>query len=65
MWVNLLKHVTNQHEWYEGRCSHGPIEDDEHQWIDQDSQPMQALREIVLSKDFLKTFPFYTGLRLV
>ena len=65
MWVNLLKHVTNQHEWYEGRCSHGPIEDDEHQWIDQDSQPMQALREIVLSKDFLKTFPFYTGFRLV
>lgn len=63
MWVNVLKHVTNQHEWYNGKCSHGPLEETEKEWIQKDSPPMQALREIVLDKQFLKTFPFYTRFR--
>lgn len=60
MWLNLLKHVTNQHFWYGGQCSHGPLEQTDKDWIDPDSRPMQALREIVTEKAWLKSFPFYT-----
>ena len=63
MWVNVLKHVTNQHTWYNGSCSHGPLEPTEKEWIKQDSAPMQALRDIILDKKLLKSFPFYKMFR--
>ncbi|CAB3982210.1 Hypothetical predicted protein [Paramuricea clavata] len=63
MWINLLKHVCNVHEWYGGKCSHGPLNESDHTWLEPDSPPLQALREIVLDKKFLKSFPFYTSFR--
>ena len=63
MWVNVLKHVADEHTWYQGQCSHGPLEPTEKEWIRPDSAPMQALREIVLDKKLLKSFPFYTHFR--
>ena len=70
MWVNVLKHVCNVHEWYGGKCSHGPLSENDHEWLKSDSPPpppppLQALREIVLDKKFLKSFPFYTSFRYV
>jgi hypothetical protein len=63
-WINVLKHVTNVHTWYNGQCSHGPLDDvGERQWINKDLAAMQALRDIVLDKKFLKTLPFYTRFR--
>ncbi|CAB4019259.1 Hypothetical predicted protein [Paramuricea clavata] len=63
-WVHVLKHVANIHSWYNGQCSHGPLDDvSEREWINKDSAPMQALRNIVLNKKFLKSLPFYTRFR--
>lgn len=59
----MLKHVTNTHAWFDGQCSHGPLEPTEKEWIKPDSPPMQALREIVLDKKLLRSFPFYTRFR--
>ena len=46
-----------------GKCSHGPLEPGDRQWIEKDSRPMAALRDIVLDKAMLKSFPFYTSFR--
>ncbi len=48
---------------YNGECSHGPLEETERPWLNKDSPPMQALRDIVLDKKILKSFPFYTHFR--
>ena len=64
MWVNVLKHVCNVHEWYGGKCLHGPLSEKDHECLKSDSPPpLQALREIVLDKKFLKSFLFYTSFR--
>ena len=63
MWVNVLKHITNEHRWNNGECSHGPLEISEKEWLQPDSAPMQAVREVVLSQPLLKTFHFYTHFR--
>ena len=60
MWVNVLKHFANEHEWYGGECSHGPLEYlSQKEWICPDSLAMQARMDIVLDNAFLKSLPYY------
>lgn len=60
MWVNLLNILPIEHVWYDGKCSHGTLKTGDSQWIEKDSRSMADLREIVLKKAILKSFPFYT-----
>jgi hypothetical protein len=75
-WVGALNHTRNRHEWAGGWCDHDPIDEVERSrkrelggknappdWLDQDSPPHEALRQVVLDKRLLKSMPFYRHYR--
>ena len=67
MWIGILHHVVNEHEWVleegnnGGECDHAPLNDDERSkpWLKKDSPPHKALTKIILDKRFLNTIPYY------
>ena len=62
MWTSILFHVQDVHVWAAGQCQHGPLLQQK-KWIDPESSAMEALKIIVTSKKWLKTFPFYKMFR--
>ena len=72
MWIGLLHHVVNEHEWVleegvnGGECPHEPLGDDEHNkpWL-KESPAHEALTKIVMDKRFLNTIPYYVNFRYV
>ena len=73
MWIGILHHVVNEHEWIlgegrgEGKCGHGILSEEERTklWLSKSSPAQNALRQIVLKKRFLNEIPYYTNFRLV
>lgn len=73
MWVGILHHVVNEHQWVlgdgkgGGQCGHGDLDDKEREkpWLTKNSPAQTPLRHIVLNKRFLNTLPYYNHFRLV
>ena len=65
MWMNLLYHVCNQHEWIDGRCTHEAFLEDEHDlpWFDRRDKDYQALQDVVLAPRLLASLKFYVKFR--
>ncbi len=64
--MSVLKHVANIHTWYGGQCEHSDLDGAQSKtWLDKDSKPMQALREIVADQKWQFTLPFYVKFRYI
>ena len=72
MWIGLLHHKVNEHEWVleegvnGGECPHEPLGDDERNkpWL-KELPAHKALTKIVMDKRFLNTIPYYVNFRYV
>ena len=70
MWIGILHHVVNEHDWVleegnnGGECDHAPLNEDERNkpWLKKDSPPHKALTKIILDKRFLNTIPYYINI---
>jgi len=68
-WMSCVNHVANVHSWNGEKmtsCEHGIIENDDIAWLDIDSPPHMALKDVVLSSKLLKdvgklSASFHTG----
>ena len=70
MWISILHHVVNEHEWLlaesgEGKCAHEPLseEDRNKPWLKKNTPAHDALREIVMDKNLLRTLSYYVNFR--
>ncbi|XP_070540791.1 uncharacterized protein [Ptychodera flava] len=61
-WTSILHHVTGTHEWFGGACDHGPI-NEVTKYLEPDSPPMEALRDIIMDRNLLRSFAYYTKFR--
>ena len=67
MWLGVKHHVCGEHEWADGECTHGPLVSRENgkAFLEMDSQPHKAVRDIVADRTWLKTLAFYVKFRYV
>ena len=71
MWIGILHHVVNEHEWalgesiVDGKCGHDVLTEEESAkpWLKKDFSSHKALQNIVLNKQLLNKFSYYTKLR--
>ncbi|KAK3725325.1 hypothetical protein QZH41_016412 [Actinostola sp. cb2023] len=63
MWISLLHHICNEHEWLDGKCTHHQPENHELPWFDRRDKDYEALQDIVLSPRLLNTLKFYVNFR--
>ena len=71
MWVGVLHHVVNEHEWFlpyseMGMCTcvHDPLSDTRDKaWMTKGSAAHEALRKIILDKRFLNNIHYYLNFR--
>ena len=65
MWIGVIHHVCNEHEWVDGQCFHGPLTSQEEgkTYMEKDSKPHKAVRDIILDRDWLRTLVFYVLFR--
>ena len=63
----MLHHVCDEHSWAGGACKHDPEASDastsSKTYLDKSSKAMEALRKIVLDKNWLNHFSFYVRFR--
>ncbi|XP_062580106.1 uncharacterized protein LOC134242103 isoform X2 [Saccostrea cucullata] len=61
-WFTILHHVTNEHEWPGGRCTH--VSDSSKcngKWLSKSSETFREFRKIIISKEFLGNLQYYTN----
>ena len=70
MWISILHHVVDEHEWPlaesgEGKCSHEPLSADNRNkpWLKKNTPAHNALREVVMDKNLLRTLSYDVNLR--
>ena len=65
MWISVLHHVCDQHEWLGGKCSHGELTSEERElpWFDRRDKDFEALQAIILEPSLLDSFKHYTRFR--
>ncbi|KAL9960634.1 hypothetical protein ACROYT_G034118 [Oculina patagonica] len=65
MWLGVLHHICGEHEWWEGKCSHGPLvsTEDGKTFLQMDSKAHKAVRDIVADRHWLKSLAFYVKFR--
>ena len=65
MWISVLHHVCDQHEWLCGKCSHGELTSEERElpWFDRRDKDFEALQAIILEPSLLDSFKHYTRFR--
>ena len=58
MWISVLHHVCDQHEWLCGKCSHGELTSEERElpWFDRRDKDFEALQAIILETSLLDSF---------
>lgn len=67
VWLSLLHHIVNEHDWIlsvdgsVGKCDHGDLAqcDQNKAWLQKGSSAHNALRAIMVKKQFLNTLPYY------
>ena len=60
MWIGLLHHICNEHEWIGGECEHDEGEHDESRERDKD---FVELQKVILNPQLLGSFKYYTRFR--
>lgn len=74
VWVGVLHHVHNEHEWAlsygslaPGSCFHGDLEETERdkKWLDKGSSAHAALTKVVLDKRFLNNVHYFLNFRYI
>lgn len=72
MWVGVLHHVVNEHEWFLpysemgiSACAHDPLSDTtgDKVWMTKGSPAHEALRKVILDKRFLNNIHYYLNFR--
>ena len=76
MWISILNHIVNKHSWALGECAHEEIDEDARKalqaaggkdapppWLEPDSAPHIALRNLVLDKRFLNKLGYFKNYR--
>ena len=61
MWLGVMHHVCNEHEWSDGQCSHGPLTplEEGKEYLPKESKSAQAMREVIYDPHWLNTLKFY------
>ncbi|XP_067378448.1 uncharacterized protein [Channa argus] len=55
LWIGILHHVTDEHEWATGACHHGPLPRNQHSiWIEEDSVAHAALISVIMNQTWLR-----------
>ncbi|XP_068670597.1 uncharacterized protein [Montipora foliosa] len=70
MWISILHHVVDEHEWLlaesgEEKCAHEPLSADDRNkpWLKKNTPAHNALREVVMDKNILRTLSYYVNFR--
>jgi hypothetical protein len=64
MWIGLLHHVCNNHEWLGGKFQHLEGDHDEDlPWFDRRDKDFLELQQVILNQELLASFTYYTRLR--
>jgi hypothetical protein len=64
MWIGLLHHVCNTHEWLGGKCKHPEGDHDENiPWFDRRENDYIELQKVILNPQLLDSFRYYTRFR--
>ena len=60
MWLAVMHHVCNEHEWSDGQCSHGPLTplEEGKEYLSKESKSAQAIREVIYDPQWLNTLKF-------
>lgn len=66
MWISVLHHVCDQHEWLCGKCSHGELTSEERElpWFDRRDKDFEALQAIILEPSLLDSFKHYNEIQV-
>ena len=55
MWIGLLHHVCNDHEWLGGRCTHHEgVHDENLPWFDRRDKDFVELQKVILNPELLR-----------
>jgi hypothetical protein len=64
MWIGLLHHICNEHEWIGGECEHVEGEHDESlPWFDRRDKDFVELQKVIINPELLGSFKYYTRFR--
>ena len=64
MWIGLLHHVCNNHEWLGGKCQHLEEDHDEDlPWFNRRDKDFLELQKVILNPELLDSFKYYTRFR--
>ena len=64
MWIGLLHHVCNNHDWLSGKCHHEEGAHDENlPWFDRRDKDFVELQKVILNHELLDSFKYYTRFR--
>ena len=64
MWIGLLHHICNVHEWVGGKCDHDIGDHDESlPWFDQRDEDYIQLQKVILNPELLSSLQYYTRFR--
>ena len=64
MWIGLLHHVCNDHEWLGGKCTHHEgVHDENLPWFDRRDKDFVELQKVILNPELLESFKYYTRFR--
>lgn len=60
MWLGVMHHVCNEHEWSDGQCNHGPLTSLEEgkEYLAKDSKAAQTMRDVIFDPQWLNTLQF-------
>jgi len=64
-WIAIIHHVCGEHEWEDGKCSHGQLTEAEggKTILAKDSKAAEELRKIVFDRDWFKSLKHYVNFR--
>ena len=64
-WLGVVHHVTGEHEWGVGQCSHGPLttSEDGKTFLAKGSKSAEAVKKIVFDETWVKSLVHYVSFR--
>ena len=64
MWIGLLHHVCNNHDWLAGKCHHEEGDHDKNlPWFDRSDKDFVELQKVILNPELLDSFKYFTRFR--
>ncbi|CAG0895514.1 unnamed protein product [Cyprideis torosa] len=53
-WTSLLHHITDKHEWSDGRCEHEDLDDEDDEYFTPETLGLDEIKDIVLKPRLLQ-----------